>query len=129
MRIDPASSQFLSRYNRRMATAASVQTYSNYIDGEWRPSASRETFENRNPANIDDLIGIFQKSVRADVDAALAAAARAYDRWRLVPAPKRAELLFRAAQLIVERKEAFARDLTRERGEVVSEQRGDVQEE
>ena len=111
-----------------MTTATGVTTYTNYIDGEWRPSVSGETFENRNPANTDDLIGIFQKSTRADVDAAIHAAARAYERWRLVPAPRRAELLFRAAQLIVDRKESFARDMTREMGKVLSETRGDVQE-
>src|SRR5688572_21856689 len=111
-----------------MATATRVKTYTNYIDGEWRASASAATFENRNPANTDDLIGVFQKSTRADVEAALDAAQRAYERWRLVPAPKRAELLFRAAQLLVERKEQFARDMTREMGKVLSETRGDVQE-
>jgi aldehyde dehydrogenase (NAD+) len=111
-----------------MPTAAGVASYSNFIDGEWRPSKSGETFENRNPADSSDLIGVFQKSVRADVEAALSAAARAYERWRLVPAPKRAEILFRAAQLILERKESFARDMTREMGKVLSETRGDVQE-
>ena len=111
-----------------MTTVAGVTTYTNYIDGEWRPSVSGETFENRNPANTDDLIGIFQKSERADVEAAIQAAAGAYERWRLVPAPRRAELLFRAAQLIVDRKESFARDMTREMGKVLSETRGDVQE-
>ncbi len=56
------------------------------------------------------------------------AAARAYETWRLVPAPLRAEILFKAAQLIVERKEQFARDMTREMGKVLNETRGDVQE-
>ncbi len=111
-----------------MATAAGVTSYSNYIDGEWCPSKSGDTFENRNPADNTDLIGVFQKSMRADVEAALSVAARAYERWRLVPAPMRAEMLFHAAQLIVERKETFARDMTREMGKVLSETRGDVQE-
>ena len=66
------------------------------------PRAVGKTFENRNPANTDDLIGLFQKSTRRDVEAAIDAAARAYTAWRLVPAPKRAEMLFRAAQLLVE---------------------------
>jgi aldehyde dehydrogenase (NAD+) len=100
----------------------------NYIDGRWVPSASGQTFENRNPANVDDLIGVFQKSSRVDVEAALQAAARAYESWRLVPAPVRAEMLFKAAQLIAARKEQFARDMTREMGKVLSETRGDVQE-
>jgi alpha-ketoglutaric semialdehyde dehydrogenase len=106
----------------------SVTTFNNYIDGRWSPSSSGDTFENRNPANTDDLIGIFQKSSRADVDAALRAAASAYERWRLVPAPIRAEMLFKAAQLIVARKQQFARDMTREMGKVLNETRGDVQE-
>lgn len=109
-------------------TSSSVITYGNYIDGEWRPSASGQTFENRNPANTDDLIGLFQNSNRADVEAALDAARRAYESWRLVPAPVRAEMLFKAAQLIASRKEQFARDMTREMGKVLNETRGDVQE-
>jgi acyl-CoA reductase-like NAD-dependent aldehyde dehydrogenase len=109
-----------------LPTTATI--YNNYIDGRWIPSASGQTFENRNPANTDDLIGVFQKSTRRDVDAALDAAARAYESWRLVPAPLRAEILFKAAQLIVERKEQFARDMTREMGKVLNETRGDVQE-
>ena len=54
--------------------------------------------------------------------------ARAYRTWRLVPAPRRAELLFRAAQLLAERKDALARDMTREMGKILDETRGDVQE-
>ena len=111
-----------------MPTTTNATIFNNYIDGTWMPSASGHTFENRNPANTDDLIGVFQKSTRRDVESALEAAARAYVDWRLVPAPKRAELLFRAAQLLVERKEQFARDMTREMGKVLNETRGDVQE-
>jgi aldehyde dehydrogenase (NAD+) len=111
-----------------MATTASATIYHNYIDGAWQASVSGATFENRNPANTDDLIGVFQKSTRQDVEAALAAAERAYRTWRLVPAPVRAERLFKAAQLIADRKEQFARDMTREMGKVLSETRGDVQE-
>src|SRR5918911_4379160 len=103
-------------------------TYHNFIDGSWIPSVSGDLFENRNPANSDDLIGVFQKSTRQDVERAIEAARRAYQHWRLVPAPRRAELLFRAAQLIAERKEALARDMTREMGKVLDETRGDVQE-
>jgi aldehyde dehydrogenase (NAD+) len=111
-----------------MSSPTSAPTYNNFIDGRWIPSGTGKTFENRNPANTGDLIGRFQQSARADVDEALAAASRAYEKWRLVPAPKRAELLFAAARLIAERKEAFARDMTREMGKVLSETRGDVQE-
>jgi acyl-CoA reductase-like NAD-dependent aldehyde dehydrogenase len=111
-----------------MPSTSTFTTYNNFVDGRWVPSTSGETFENRNPANTDDLIGVFQKSTRTDVESALEAARRAYDSWRLVPGPVRAEMLFRAAQLIVERKEQFARDMTREMGKVLNESRGDVQE-
>jgi alpha-ketoglutaric semialdehyde dehydrogenase len=102
--------------------------YHNFIDGAWVPSVSGDQFEDRNPANTDDVIGVFQKSTAADVAQAIDSARLAYERWRLVPAPKRAELLFRAAQLIADRKDALARDMTREMGKVLEETRGDVQE-
>ena len=105
-----------------------MQTYQNYIAGEWTQSVSGRTFENRNPADESDVIGLFQDSTPADADAALEAAAKAYQSWRLVPAPKRAELLLAAAARIVDQKEAFARDMTREMGKVLEETRGDVQE-
>ena len=96
-----------------------MPTYQNYIDGAWVASSSGDLFENRNPANDDDLIGLFPKSTGRDVADAVDAARRAYPRWRLVPAPRRAEMLFRAAQLLAERKEALARDMTREMGKVL----------
>src|SRR5207244_12446471 len=81
-------------------TTAKVTTYHNFIDGAWVPSVSGDLFENRNPADSGDLIGVFQKSTRRDVERAIEAARRAYEHWRLVPAPRRAELVLRAAQLI-----------------------------
>jgi len=112
-----------------METATiATPTYYNLIDGEWVPSVSGKLFENRNPANTSDLIGLFQQSDAADAARAIDAARRAYEHWRLVPAPRRAEILFRVAQLLAERKEALARDMTREMGKVLDETRGDVQE-
>ena len=106
----------------------SVQAYGNFINGEWAPAASGATFENRSPADTGDLVGRFAASGPADVERAVAAAAEAYTTWRQVPAPKRADLLLRAAQLFIERKDRFARDMTREMGKVVAETAGDVQE-
>jgi alpha-ketoglutaric semialdehyde dehydrogenase len=100
----------------------------NFIDGEWVESSTGETFEDRNPADTRDVVGIFQKSAKADVDAAVDAAKRAFAKWRLVPAPRRAEIVFRAAEILIERKEDCARDMTREMGKVLNETRGDVQE-
>ncbi len=104
------------------------QTYHNYIDGQWVPAQSGATYENRNPADRDDLIGLFPQSAQADVDAAVAAASKAFAAWRLVPAPGRAEILYRAAQLFKERKDRFSDDMTREMGKVLAETGGDVQE-
>jgi alpha-ketoglutaric semialdehyde dehydrogenase len=100
----------------------------NFIDGEWVESVTGETFEDRNPADTREVVAIFQKSGKADVDAAVDAAKRAFLKWRLVPAPRRAELLYRAAEILLERKEEFSRDMTREMGKVIKETRGDVQE-
>src|SRR5580704_10296437 len=111
-----------------MATASASRAYKNFINGEWVAPRSGKTLENRNPANVDELIGIFPLSSQEDVDAAVAAARQAYKSWRLVPAPKRAEILFGAAELRVKRKEEFCRDMTREMGKVLAETRGDVQE-
>lgn len=104
------------------------EVYKNYINGEWVASKTGQTFENRNPANTDEIVGVFQKSDKNDVETAVQAAQDAYKKWRLVPAPKRAEILYRVAQLLVERKEKFANDMTREMGKVLNETRGDVQE-
>src|SRR5271169_6425455 len=112
------------------ATLSDTQTkvFKNFIDGEWVESSTGETFENRNPADTRDLVGIFQKSGKADVDAAVDAAKRAFEKWRLVPAPRRAEILYRASELLIERQEDFSRDMTREMGKILKETRGDVQE-
>jgi alpha-ketoglutaric semialdehyde dehydrogenase len=111
-----------------MATAAAGRVFKNYINGEWVAAKNGATHLNRNPANTEEIIGEFPLSGESDVEAAVAAAREAYKTWRLVPAPKRAEILFRAAELLVKRKEGFARDMTREMGKVLAETRGDVQE-
>ena len=111
-----------------MATSIKTMIYGNFIDGAWRPASSGETFENRNPADRDDLIGVFARSGAVDVEAAVEAARLAYARWRLVPAPRRAEILYRAAEILVRQKDELARDMTREMGKVLAETRGDVQE-
>src|ERR1700731_5097413 len=111
-----------------MATAVAPRIFKNFINGEWVESRSGKAYENRNPANTDELVGIFVSSNSEDVDAAVDAAKEAYKSWRLVPAPKRAEILYRAAELLVQRKEEFSRDMTREMGKGMAETRGDVQE-
>jgi aldehyde dehydrogenase (NAD+) len=105
-----------------------AQEHRNYIDGKWQPSHSGRTLEDINPANKTDVIGLFPRSDARDVDAAVKAARAHFPRWRKVPAPRRAEILFRAAELMVRRKEELAREMTREMGKVLKEALGDVQE-
>ena len=105
-----------------------VKVHKNLIGGEWFESRSGQTFENQNPANIKDVVGIFPRSNQEDVNQAVQAAAKAFERWRLTPAPRRGEIIYRAAQILQERKEDYARDMTREMGKVLKETRGDVQE-
>src|SRR5438094_7605479 len=102
--------------------------YKNYVDGRWVPSSSGKTFENRNPADREDLVGTFQESNAGDLNAAVDAADRAYQSWRLVPAPKRAEYIYRAGEILKRDKEKISREMTREMGKVLDETRGDTQE-
>jgi aldehyde dehydrogenase (NAD+) len=111
-----------------MTTAVAPKLYKNYIHGEWLEARGGKAFENRNPANTDDLIGLFAESSEEDINLAVDSAAESYKNWRLTPAPRRAEILFRAAELLVRRKDEYARDMTREMGKILTETRGDVQE-
>lgn len=112
----------------KKAEPQKTKKYLNLIDGKWVPAKSGKTFPNINPASTSDVIGEFPASGPEDVEAAYQAALRAYPKWRAIPAPKRAEILFRVGQLLVERKEELSRQMTREMGKVVKETRGDVQE-
>jgi len=107
--------------------ATTVRQFQNFIGGEWVNAASGDTFESTSPAD-GELIGTFPKSGAEDVARAVAAAKEAYEEWRLVPAPKRGEILFRFAQLLVEQKAELTELMTHEMGKVKAEAGGDVQE-
>lgn len=102
--------------------------HGNLINGVWSGSRSGATFAKHNPADQSDFIGDFADSTAEDAEDAVAAAHNAYEHWRLTPAPVRAGILFRAAEILTRRKEEFARDMTREMGKVLKEAGGDVQE-
>jgi alpha-ketoglutaric semialdehyde dehydrogenase len=109
-----------------MATTG-AKTYRNYIGGAWVDATGDETFDSTNPAT-GELIGVFPKSTVEDTDRAVEAAKAAYESWRLVPAPKRAEILFRVAQSFVEHKDELTELMVQEMGKVRAEAGGDVQE-
>src|SRR5262245_32119251 len=127
MTAPTATPETLSQQRARPSDSAHRE-YLNLIGGKWVPCRSGKTFENRNPARESDLVGTFPDSGPEDVEAAVKAAGRAFHSWRLVPAPRRAEIIFRAAEILRERKEELARLMTREMGKVLAETRGDVQE-
>ncbi len=99
----------------------------NFIDGEWVPSATGRFRDNLNPAT-GEVLGQVTQSDEGDLDRAVAAAVAAQQKWRLVPAPERADVLYRAGQLLKERKEELSQVLTKEMGKVIAEARGEVQE-
>ncbi len=103
------------------------RTFLNYINGTWTPPKSEKLFQRENPAT-GETIGEFPDSGAQDVADAVAAAAAAWDGWRSTPAPRRAEILFRAAEMMLAGKEELSRDVTIEMGKVLKEARGDVQE-
>ena len=107
---------------------APPKSYRNFINGEWVESVTHELFEDVNPADRSELVGLFPQSTAEDTNRAVEAACEAHKSWRLLPAPKRGEILFRAARVLLERKESSAEQMTREMGKVLAETRGDVQE-
>jgi aldehyde dehydrogenase (NAD+) len=104
------------------------ENFKNFIAGEWVAPSTGEYFENRNPADWNDLIGCFPRSGPADMLRAIESAQRGFAAWSKTPAPLRGQVLQRVGDLLVQRKDAIARAMTREMGKVLAETRGDVQE-
>jgi alpha-ketoglutaric semialdehyde dehydrogenase len=100
--------------------------FHNYIAGEWRPAQSGETFEDRSPANTDDLVGRFAASGKDDVEAAISAAAEAAAGWRNTSAIARANILHKAAAILESRVNDVGRELTREEGKTLKEGIGET---
>jgi alpha-ketoglutaric semialdehyde dehydrogenase len=104
------------------------ENFKNFIAGEWVAPTTGAYFENRNPADWDEVIGCFPRSGPDDVTRAVAAAQRGFAQWSKTPAPIRGDVLHRVGDLLVQRKDEIARAMTREMGKVLAETRGDVQE-
>jgi alpha-ketoglutaric semialdehyde dehydrogenase len=105
-----------------------TRDFGNFINGEWVDAGSAATFESRNPADRNEVLGSFAKSDAADVDRAVQAAIDAYPAWMQTPAPERADYMLRVALLLEERKEELSEVMTREMGKTLRESRADVQE-
>ena len=105
-----------------------MKQFNNFIAGSWVPPDSGEYFENRNPADRNDLIGTFPLSGPSDVQRAVESAKRGFAEWRRTPAPARGDVLRIVGDLLSRRKEEIADLMTREMGKPLTETRGDVQE-
>lgn len=97
--------------------------FANYINGEW---VSGDTFENRNPANTDEVVGLFAKGSASDMEAAADAAANAFPAWSKLAAPARGAYLFKVAEILDQRFDEIAADMTREEGKTLPEAKGEV---
>ncbi len=99
-------------------------TFQNYIGGEW--VGAGRTFENRNPADCEEVVGLFALGSAKDMEQAVAAAAAAFPKWAMTPAPARAAYLFKAADALERRLDDLAADMTREEGKTLAEAKGEV---
>ncbi|WP_447977652.1 aldehyde dehydrogenase family protein [Candidatus Nitrospira bockiana] len=103
-----------------------VAKVDNFINGKWQTAPKTEWFESRNPANPDEVLGLFPQSTAEDVEAAVAAAASAFDGWRALGLVKRAESLLAVAKLMEADKESLAQVVAHEAGKQINEARADV---
>jgi len=104
----------------------SMEKYSNLIGGKLVPPLSEEYFENLNPADQSDIVGLFPKSGEMDIALAVDAAQKTFLRWSSMPAPKRGELIYKAGELLLKNQENLARVIVREMGKTLPESMGDI---
>jgi len=95
----------------------------NYVGGEWRESASGETYEKRNPWRPSQVVGVYPASDAEDARAAIEAAREAFPPWAALPAGQRAAFFTKAAAAIEARAERLAQDMTAEMGKPLREAR------
>jgi acyl-CoA reductase-like NAD-dependent aldehyde dehydrogenase len=103
---------------------STIPQFGNYINGEWVTSGA--TFENRNPANTEEVVGIFSKGSAADMEAAVNAAAAAFPAWSSMPAPARGNILYKAADILEKKFDQLGAEMTREEGKTLPEAKGEV---
>ncbi|MFD0829287.1 aldehyde dehydrogenase family protein [Neobacillus sp. M.A.Huq-85] len=103
-----------------------VETFNNYIDGIWQESVSKKTFNSLNPANKEEVVGVFQASNEDDVNLAIEAAQKAFTGWAKTAPSKRAAILNQAASILEQKADQLAEELTREEGKHVTDAKNEV---
>ena len=99
------------------------EVFRNYINGEW---VDGPTFENRNPANTDEIVGLFVKGSGDDVHRAADAAQAAFAVWSNMPGPARGALLFKVADILEKKFDQLGEEMCREEGKTLPEAKGEV---
>jgi acyl-CoA reductase-like NAD-dependent aldehyde dehydrogenase len=102
------------------------EVFRNYVAGQWVECKSQKTLPNINPADTDEVVGLFQASGPADVQEACDVAAKAQPGWAALPAPRRGEYLFKAAEILESRLAKLGEDMTREEGKTLPEAKAEV---
>ncbi len=105
-------------------TTASQELFRNFIDGEWL--AGGEPGEDINPSNTGDIVGRMARATRAEADAAVEAAHKAFGQWSLSPVMQRHDVLKKAGDEIMARKDELGRQLSREEGKTLAEGIGET---
>ena len=103
-----------------------MEEFNNLIGGKLVPPHSGEFFENLNPADNSDVIGLFPKSGEKDIEMAIQAARNAFTDWSEMPPPKRGELIYKAGELLLRSQEKLAKVIIREMGKTAPESMGDI---
>jgi malonate-semialdehyde dehydrogenase (acetylating)/methylmalonate-semialdehyde dehydrogenase len=109
-----------------MAVLKKSTELKNYINGEWVASNGKDTLEVPNPATGEILASV-PISTKEDVDQAVKAANEAFKKWKNVPVPKRARILFKYHTLLTDQHEELAKLIVQENGKAFKEAYGEVQ--
>jgi len=103
-----------------------TQTFPIYINGQWEDIADHPTFEQRNPANLDEVTGLWPAATRGDARRAIEAAQEAFGPWSRMTVQKRAAILKVAHEAMKRRRDEFAEVLTRENGKTLTESQTEI---
>ena len=101
-----------------------MELHQNLIAGEWTPGEG-ET-ENINPSNTDEVVGRYARASKADAERAIAAAKAAFPAWSRSGIQQRHDILKKASDEILARKEELGKLLAREEGKTLAEATGEV---
>jgi acyl-CoA reductase-like NAD-dependent aldehyde dehydrogenase len=109
-----------------VAEIPKIETFKNFVNGEWKSSRNGATFENENPALRGSNIGLFQSSTPDDVREAIDVADNAYRSWKRTPVSERQQYVSEFLRLLKESRDELARIVTLENGKTIKESRAEV---